>query len=178
MDKELFIDLEDYAKAFRKEVPPDVYITVSNLFGVAMKMDRHGKSRFQFLCARIGELGYENNLESVFVPVKIRAIQGHSKEALERAGGLYANSIQVYCAENVSPERKAAFAGVPICDMAEVPTVAYRTMKSNWKSIAKNGLLPGGGETVNSGRAHVYLSDKRYGADGYRSGLRGKCPER
>ena len=49
-------------------------------------------------------------------------------------------------------------------------------MKSNWKSIAKNGLLPGGGETVNSGRAHVYLSDKRYGADGYRSGLRGKCP--
>ena len=47
MDKELFIDLEDYAKAFRKEVPPDVYITVSNLFGVAMKMDRHGKSRFQ-----------------------------------------------------------------------------------------------------------------------------------
>jgi len=64
MDKELFIDLEDYAKAFRKEVPPDVYITVSNLFGVAMKMDRHGKSRFQFLCARIGELGYENNLRA------------------------------------------------------------------------------------------------------------------
>ena len=29
---------------------------------------------------------------------------------------------------------------------------------------------------MNSGRAHVYLSDKRYGADGYRSGLRGKCP--
>jgi hypothetical protein len=108
LEKELFIDLEDFAKAFRKEVPPDVYITVSNLFGVATKMDRHGKSRFQFLRARIGELGYENNLESVFVPVKIRAIQGHSKEALERAGGLYANSIQVYCAENVSPERKAA----------------------------------------------------------------------
>ena len=30
--------------------------------------------------------------------------------------------------------------------------------------------------TVNSGRAHVYLSEKRFGADGYRSGLRGKCP--
>ena len=29
---------------------------------------------------------------------------------------------------------------------------------------------------MNSGRAHVYLSDKRYGADGYRSGLRGQCP--
>ena len=79
--------------------------------------------------------------------------------------------------ENVSPERKAAFAGVPVAAMDDVPEVAYhRTMKSHWKSIAKNGLLPGGGVTVNSGRAHVYLSDKRFGSDGYRSGLRGKCP--
>ena len=37
-------------------------------------------------------------------------------------------------------------------------------------------VAAGGGDTVNSGRAHIYLSDKRYGADGYRSGLRGKCP--
>ena len=36
-DKDLFIDLEDFAKAFRKEVPPDVFITVANLFGTAMK---------------------------------------------------------------------------------------------------------------------------------------------
>ena len=52
----------------------------------------------------------------------------------------------------------------------------HRTMRSHWKGIAKYGLLPGGGDTVNSGRAHVYLADKRYGEDGYRSGLRGKCP--
>ena len=26
------------------------------------------------------------------------------------------------------------------------------------------------------GRAYVYLSEKKYGTDGYRSGLRGKCP--
>ena len=109
--------------------------------------------------------------------MKIRAIQGHSKEALEKAGGLFANAVQVYCAPNVSPERKAAFAGVPICAMSEVLKVAYhRTMRSSWKSIAKHGLLPGGGDTVNSGRAHVYLSDKKFGTDGYRSGLHGKCP--
>ena len=179
MDKDLFIDLEAFAKAFRKEVPPDVFITVSNLFGVAMKMDRHGNSRFQFLCARIPELDYDNNLGtiSIFVPVKIRAIQGHSAESLKRAEGLFANSVQIYCAANVSPERKAAFAGVPIYNMTEVLDVAFhRTMKSNWKSIAKSGRTPGGGDSVNSGRAHVYLSEARYGADGYRSGLRGQCP--
>jgi hypothetical protein len=56
------------------------------------------------------------------VPIKIRAIQGHSAEALKGAGGLFANSTLIYCADNVSPERKAAFAGVPICDMTEVPS--------------------------------------------------------
>jgi hypothetical protein len=55
MDKDLWVDLEDFAKAFRKEVPPDVFITSSNLFGTAMKIDKHGKSRFQFLCARLPE---------------------------------------------------------------------------------------------------------------------------
>jgi hypothetical protein len=122
MDKDLFVDLEAFAKAFRKEVPPDVLITVTNLFGTAMKVDKHGKSRFQFLCARIPDIGFDNNLESIFVPIKIRAIQGHSAEALKGAGGLFANSTLIYCADNVSPERKAAFAGVPICDMTEVPS--------------------------------------------------------
>ena len=46
----------------------------------------------------------------------------------------------------------------------------------NWKSIAKSGLIPGGGDSVNSGRAHVYMSEHRIGTDGYRSGLRAKCP--
>ena len=62
MDKDLWIDLEDFAKAFRKEVPPDVFITVSNLFGTAMKIDKHGKSRFQFLCAKISHFPVDNGL--------------------------------------------------------------------------------------------------------------------
>ena len=95
MDKGLWIDLEDFAKAFRKEVPPDVFITVSNLFGTAMKIDKHGKSRFQFLCARIPDFPVDNGLDSMFYPVKIRAIQGHSEIALKNAGGLYANSIPI-----------------------------------------------------------------------------------
>jgi hypothetical protein len=78
-------------------------------------------------------LPFQNHLQSDLVPLKICAIQGHSKAALEKAGGLFANAAQVYCAEKVSPERKAAFAGVPICPMSDVPKVAYhRTMRSHW----------------------------------------------
>ena len=86
MDKDLWIDLEDFAKAFRKEVPPDVFITVSNLFGTAMKIDKHGKSRFQFLCAKISHFPVDNGLGMAYYPVKIRAIQGHSQAALKSAG--------------------------------------------------------------------------------------------
>ena len=177
MDHGLWVDLEDFAKAFRKEVPPDVFITVQNLFGTAMKIDRSGKSRFQFLCAKLPDMPVNNGLNSTLYPVKIRAIQGHSNESLQSAGGLYATSTMVCCAEDVSPERKAAFTGVPICAMTEVPNaVFHRTPKSCWKSIAKNGLIPGGGDTVNSGRAHIYMSEHDIGTDGYRSGLRAKHP--
>ena len=111
MDRGLWVDLEDFAKAFRKEVPPDVFITVQNLFGTAMKIDRSGKSRFQFLCAKLPHMPIRNGLDCPLYPVKIRAIQGHSNESLQSAGGLYATSTMVYCAEDVSPERKAAFTG-------------------------------------------------------------------
>ena len=75
------------------------------------------------------------------------------------------------------PERQAAFAGVPVIPTDEVPNVAYHhAQQSHWKSIAKSGLIPGGGDSVNSGRAHIYMSEVRYGEEGYRSGLRGKCP--
>ena len=46
MDKDLFVDLEAFAKAFRKEVPPDVLITVTNLFGTAMKVEAKADSSF------------------------------------------------------------------------------------------------------------------------------------
>lgn len=179
MNKQLWLDLEDFAEAFRKEVPRAVKTTLQNIVGVALQEDRFGKSRFELLCARIPKqfLPYDNHLDTELLPVMIRAIQGHSDKALKRAGGLYASAQLVYCAEDVGPERKAAFTGVPICRMDQVPEVAYhRTMHSHWKSIVKSGLLPGGGDSVNSGRAHIYLSEARFGADGYRSGLRGKCP--
>ena len=49
-------------------------------------------------------------------------------------------------------------------------------MRSSWKSIAQNGLIPGGGDSVNSVRAHIYMAEHCIGTQGYRSGLRAKCP--
>ena len=74
MTKDLWIDLEDFAKAFRKEVPPHININVKNLVGTALK-------------------------ESKF-PVMIRASQGHSDAALRKAGGLFASVQVVFCADN------------------------------------------------------------------------------
>ena len=121
------------------------------------------------LCARI-PLGH-NSLQAdqddkQFYPVKIKAIQGHSAASLEKAGGLFAAAAEVMWAPSVPPERQAAFAGVPICPMSELPSVAYHRTQSHWKSIAKSGLIPGGGDSENSRKAHIYLSDKRYGEEG------------
>ena len=87
--------------------------------------------------------------ETKLYPVKIKAIQGHSDLALKGAGGLFATAAAVMCAPSVPPERQAAFTGVPVIPMSEVPAVAYhRTNRSNWKSMAKSGLIPGGGDAV------------------------------
>ena len=47
MTKDLWVDLEDFAKAFRKEVPPDVVCNIRNLVGTALKENKFGKSRFE-----------------------------------------------------------------------------------------------------------------------------------
>ena len=65
MDKDLLMDLEDFAKAFCKEVPPGVRINVKNVFGAAMEIDRHGKSRIELLCAQIPLSPVHNGLQQI-----------------------------------------------------------------------------------------------------------------
>ena len=130
MDKDLFVDSDDFARAFRKEVPPGVRINIKHLFGSGMVQDRYGKSRLEMLCARIPLCTVHKGLQAdkddkQLYPVKIKAIQGHSAASLEKAGGLFATASQVMCVPSVPPEKQAAFAGVPICPMSEVPSAAY-----------------------------------------------------
>ena len=68
----------DFAKAFRKEAPPKVGINMKNVFGTAMEVDRHGKSRFEMLCARIPLCPVNNGLqadhdETKLYPIKIKS---------------------------------------------------------------------------------------------------------
>ena len=153
MTKDLWIDLGDFAKAFRKEVPPHVDCNVKNLVGTALKEGKSGKSRFELLTARVENLPYDSHLHCKWVPIMIRAIQGHSQEALKKAGRLFANDQIAFCVDNVS-----AFAGVGAIE--DIPEVAYHRKKRPH---------PGGGDTVNFGRACMYLPENRFGADGYRS---------
>ena len=54
----------------------------------------------------------------------------------------------------------AAFAGKPIATPEETPVVYHRTKRGYWKRILEMGLIAGGTEEQNTGKAHVYLSDK------------------
>ena len=152
MDKDLWIDLEDFAKAFRKEVPPDVFITVSNLFGTAMKIDKHGKSRFQFLCAKIPDFPVRQWLRHGILSRENSCNPGSFRSCPEdRRGSLCQFNHGVLLRQRL-PRAKSqpSLACPPICAMTEVPDVAFhRTMRSSWKSIAQNGLIPGGGDSVN-----------------------------
>ena len=58
-----WIDLEDFAAAFRKEVPHYVTTNVKNLVGIALKEDKFEKSRFELLCARVENLPYDSHLQ-------------------------------------------------------------------------------------------------------------------
>eukprot|EP00435_Cladocopium_sp_Y103_P050326 s2587_g15.t1 len=108
-------------------MPDDVKISMKNVVTCAMKPDKHGKCRFEFLCIKGLERGLASGspLDSEWIPVKIRAVQGHSKAVLKRAGGAFAPATLMYCHPNVDPDRKAAFASVPISPMSEVPEVEY-----------------------------------------------------
>ena len=49
-------------------------------------------------------------------------------------------------------------------------------MRASWKSILDDGLIPGGGERVSSGRAHNYFADRQISDEGYVLGVRAQRP--
>ena len=137
---------------------------------------KDNKCRFEFKCIAGLQLATRKGL--AFWPFKIRAAQGHSKKAVQKAAATDTfNATLVYAGGGAMALSKVSLTEKPLATLEETPGVIYhRTTRSNWKGILENGFVPGGGERVSSGRARNYVADKRVSDDQYISGVRAQRP--
>ena len=170
-DDGFYVDIDDFVHAIRKDKPELGKIKVIDIMNTA-KIDK--KDRFEFLCAAGTDRGRQ--FGQTYWPFKIRASQGHSRDLCSTDDKAYQLATLIYA----NPELEfnaAAFGGKPkVQDLSEIPEIVYhRTTHSAVSNILKNGLLVAGGKRRDSGKAHIYLSDKRVEDAEYQSGLRRKC---
>ena len=134
------------------------------------------KCRFEFRCVAGLQLATRKGL--AFWPFKIRAVQGHSEKAVQSAAASDTfNATLVFAGGGAPALSKVSLTGKPRATLEETSGVIYhRTSCANWKSILDDGLVPGGGDRVSSGRAHSYFADKRLTEEGYVSGVRAQQP--
>ena len=168
-DKDMFLDIKEFAKAFRKEVPAHVNMTIFDLAAICYK---DGKGRFEVKCAEGLPIGDAKNLR--FWPFKIRAVQGHSGQALADRSMFHGAVKYYYLPGAISTDRKVQI-GPSHADPEPPSLLFHRTTPSAWKSILKDGLLPG--VSVSRGgsdKIHVYCADKSISDSGYQSGVRAK----
>ena len=122
-----------------------MFCTVSNLFGTAMKLDKYGKSRFEFLCAKIPDPGCERiTFSASMSQSKSERFKDTQKRHSKKLGGsmptLYKSAVHPTSAWREKPPSQAC----PLChERGSSSGLYHRTMRSHWKSIAKSGLLPG-----------------------------------
>ena len=152
----------------KKVTPP----TVEELIAL---LAHDNKCRFEFLCVAGLQLATRKGL--AFWPFKIRAVQGHSEKAVQKAAASDTFNATLFFAGGGTPAlSKASLTGKPRATLEETPGVIYHhTSRADWKSIRDDGLVPGGGERVSSGRAHSYVADRQVSEEGYVSGV---CAQR
>ena len=111
-------------------------------------------------------------------PFKIRAVQGHSEKAVQKAAASDTFNATLVCAGGGTVAlSKVSLTGKPLATLEETPGVIYhRTTRGNWKGILREGFVPGGGDRVSSGRAHNYFSDKKVDQERFVSGVRAQRP--
>ena len=168
-DHEMFLDLERFAQAFRKEVPTHIRISIYDIAAIAFK---DAKGRFELKCVEGLPAGGPKNLR--FWPFKIRAVQGHSGKALADRSIFHSATKMYYLPGAISTDRKV-LVGPSTADSNPPQLLFHRTTPSAWKSILKDGLLPGSSlEKGGSDKVHVYCSDKSLNDSGYQAGVRAK----
>ena len=168
-DENMWMELDDFFKEFNLMLPKRVNApTVTELLAL---LAHDNKCRFEFRC--VAGLQSATRKGLAYWPFKIRAVQGHSEKAVQKDTF---NATLVYAGGSVALS-KISLTGRPRATMEETPGVIYhRTARGNWKGILDEGLIPGGGDRVSSGRAHNYFSDKQVAEKGYVSGVRAQRP--
>ena len=168
------MELEDFFREFNLMLPNKVKEpTVTELISL---LAHDNKCRFEFKCAAGLQSATRKGL--AYWPFKIRAVQGHSEKAVQKAAASDTfNATLVNAGGGTVALSKVSLTGKPLATMEETPGVIYhRTSRGNWKGILESGFVPGGGDRVSSGRAHNYFSDKKVDQEGYVSGVRAQRP--
>ena len=173
-DENMCLDLDDFFRMFNKMLPAKVNpMTVEELIAL---LYWDNKCRFEFQCIAGHQKATRKGL--AYWPFRIRAVQGHTKRAMEAASADDAfNAVEIYAVSGAAAIQKMSAKGKKITTPQRCPGVIYhRTTKGNWKGILKDGFLAGGRERNSSGRAYSYFSEVRVNEKEYISELRAERP--
>ena len=154
-DKEMWLDLEVFFQEYNSMLPSRCREpTVSELLALVA---HDNKCRFEFKCIAGLQLATRKGL--AYWPFKIRAVQGHSEKAVQKAAASDTfNATLVYAGGGTVAPSKVSLTGKPLATVEETPGVIYhRTTRGSWKGILQEGFIPGGGDRISSGRAHNYF---------------------
>ena len=173
-NEEMWMDLDDFFRMFNKMLPKKVNpMSVEELVALLF---HDSKCRFEFQCIAGHQKATHKGL--AYWPFRIRAVQGHTKRAMDTAAASDAfNAVEIYASSGAAAILRMNAKGKKITTADKCPGVIYhRTTKGNWKGILRDGFVAGGGEPVSSGRAHSYFSEVQVSDKKYVSGLRAERP--
>ena len=173
-DENMWLDLDDFFRMFNKMLPAGLNpMSVEELIAL---LYWDNKCRFEFQCIAGFQKATRKGL--AYWPFRIRAVQGHTKRAMEAAAADDTfNAVEIYAVSGAAAIQKMSAKGKKITTPQRCPGVIYhRTTKGNWKGILKDGFVAGGGERNSSGRAHSYFSEIQVTEKEYISGLRAERP--
>ena len=171
----MLTDLDDFFRMFNKMFPKKVN---PMSFEELIALPYHdSKCRFEFQCI-VGHQKATHKGLAYCWPFRIRAVQGHTKRAMDTAAASDAfNAIEICASSGAAAIQRMNAKGKKITTADQCPGVIYHgTTKGNWKGILRDGFVAGGGERISSGRAHSYFSKVQVSDKKYFSGLRAERP--
>ena len=173
-NEEMWMDLDGFFRMFNQMFPKKVNPMSVEEFIALLYHD--STCRFEFQCIAGHQKATHKRL--AYWPFRIRAVQGHTKHAMDTAAASDAfNAVEIYASSGAAAIQKMNAKGKKITTADQCPGVIYhRTTKGNWKGILRDGFVAGGGERVSSGRAHSYFSEVQVSDKKYVSGLRAERP--